>query len=289
MEKENKKMETLILVLGGLVFLAIGLVITFKITEKKEYLDTDIKEAKSNIKKHAEENKEESITFEGSKVEINEDTSKEYNSVYNDTTKKVVENSETIDKVDSTITESKSNTEINNEEKTVNYSNNDSVVINSLEYTLEKVKNTRADSKFIDSAKGVFITIVDFLFYDGEISGVSFGELTENGKQEVLKLANKIDNAIEEKAPGYKEKKKKKASSAFNKASELIKKGANNINDFAKEKLGEEYYNDIIDAKDELVYYTKNAINFIGDVGSNLFNSAKDKLNNWYQNFKNNN
>ncbi len=289
MEKENKKMETLILVLGGLVFLAIGLVITFKITEKKEYLDTDIKEAKSNIKKHAEENKEESITFEGSKVEINEDTSKEYNSVYNDTTKKVVENSETIDKVDSTITESKSNTEINNEEKTVNYSNNDSVVINSLENTLEKVKNTRADSKFIDSAKGVFITIVDFLFYDGEISGVSFGELTENGKQEVLKLANKIDNAIEEKAPGYKETISEKASSAFNKASELIKKGANNINDFAKEKLGEEYYNDIIDAKDELVYYTKNAINFIGDVGSNLFNSAKDKLNNWYQNFKNNN
>lgn len=289
MEKENKKMETLILVLGGLVFLAIGLVITFKITEKKEYLDTDIKEAKSNIKKHAEENKEESITFEGSKVEINEDTSKEYNSVYNDNTKKVVENSETIDKVDSTITESKSNTEINNEEKTVNYSNNDSVVINSLENTLEKVKNTRADSKFIDSAKGVFITIVDFLFYDGEISGVSFGELTENGKQEVLKLANKIDNAIEEKAPGYKETISEKASSAFNKASELIKKGANNINDFAKEKLGEEYYNDIIDAKDELVYYTKNAINFIGDVGSNLFNSAKDKLNNWYQNFKNNN
>ena len=289
MEKENKKMETLILVLGGLVFLAIGLVITFKITEKKEYLDTDIKEAKSNIKKHAEENKEESITFEGSKVEINEDTSKEYNSVYNDTTKKVVENSETIDKVDSTITESKSNTEINNEEKTVNYSNNDSVVINSLENTLEKVKNTRADSKFIDSAKGVFITIVDFLFYDGEISGVSFGELTENGKQEVLKLANKIDNAIEEKAPGYKETISEKASSAFNKASELIKKGAKNINDFAKEKLGEEYYNDIIDAKDELVYYTKNAINFIGDVGSNLFNSAKDKLNNWYQNFKNNN
>lgn len=282
-------METLILVLGGLVFLAIGLVFTFKITEKKEYLDTDIKEAKSNIKKHAEENKEESITFEGSKVEINEDTSKEYNSVYNDTTKKVVENSETIDKVDSTITESKSNTEINNEEKTVNYSNNDSVVINSLENTLEKVKNTRADSKFIDSAKGVFITIVDFLFYDGEISGVSFGELTENGKQEVLKLANKIDNAIEEKAPGYKETISEKASSAFNKASELIKKGANNINDFAKEKLGEEYYNDIIDAKDELVYYTKNAINFIGDVGSNLFNSAKDKLNNWYQNFKNNN
>ena len=289
MEKENKKMETLILVLGGLVFLAIGLVITFKITEKKEYLDTDIKEAKSNIKKHAEENKEESITFEGSKVEINEDTSKEYNSVYNDTTKKVVENSETIDKVDSTITESKSNTEINNEEKTVNYSNNDSVVINSLENTLEKVKNTRADRKFIDSAKGVFITIVDFLFYDGEISGVSFGEVTENGTQEVLKLANKIDNAIEEKAPGYKETISEKASSAFNKASELIKKGANNINDFAKEKLGEEYYNDIIDAKDELVYYTKNAINFIGDVGSNLFNSAKDKLNNWYQNFKNNN
>ena len=289
MEKENKKIETLILILGGLVFLAIGLVITFKTMEKEEYHNTNIKEAKSNIKEEVNGSEEESITFESSKVVVdNNNPTKENNSVLNDTTKEV-NNNKTIDKVDTTITENENNTEFNNEEKTVNYSSNDSVVINSLENTLEKVKNTTADSKFIDSAKGVFISIVDFIFYDGEINGITFDELTESGKKEVLKLANKIDNAIEEKVPGYKETISDKATKAFIKASELIKKGANNINDFAKEKLGEEYYNDIIAAKDELVYYTKNAINFLGDISSNLFNSAKDKLNNWYQNFKNKN
>ena len=69
-------------------------------------------------------------------------------------------------------------------------------------------------------------------------------------------------------------------------ASEIIKAGANDISNFAKEKLGEENYNSIIDAKDELVYYTKKAITFIGEVGGNLFDSAKDKLDSWYQNFK---
>ena len=97
-----------------------------------------------------------------------------------------------------------------------------------------------------------------------------------------------MDGAIESKIPGYKETISDTASNAFNKASEIIKSGANNLNNFAKEKLGEENYQSIIDAKDELVYYTKNAINFLGDVGSKVFNSVKDKLDSRYQDFKNN-
>ena len=126
------------------------------------------------------------------------------------------------------------------------------------------------------------------MFYDGEINGVTFDELTDSGKQKVLEIASKVDNAIESKIPGYKETISDTASKAFNKASEVIKSGANNLNNFAREKLGEENYQSIIDAKDELVYYTKNAINFLGDVGGKVFNSVKDKLDSWYQDFKNN-
>ena len=124
---------------------------------------------------------------------------------------------------------------------------------------------------------------------DGSINGVTFDELTDNGKKKVLEIASNIDSTIENKFPGYKETISDKASSAFNKASEIIKKGANDLNDFAREKLGEDNYQSIIDAKDELVLYTKNAINFVGDISSSLWSSTKDKLNNWYQNFKNNN
>ena len=90
------------------------------------------------------------------------------------------------------------------------------------------------------------------------------------------------------KYPNYKEEISDVTSQAYNKASELIKKGANNIKDFSKEKLGEENYNAIIEAKDELVYYTKNAVDIVGNAISNIWNSGKSKLKSWYENLKNN-
>lgn len=278
--------ENLIVILGGVIFLAIGLVITFNITEKKEINinTTQIKNSSKENKMEEKNNTE--VTFESSEIQIDNNST---NVSSNNPNKEITSNIDTTKVIDNNSNNAIVKKEEKEEPSEINYSNNDSVVISSLENTLDKVKNTTTDSKFIDSAKGIFISLVDFIFYDGEINGITFDELTASGKEKVLNLANKIDTAIEEKVPGYKETIRDKATAAFTKASELIKKGANNINDFAKEKLGEEYYNDIIAAKDELVYYTKNAINFIGDIGGNLFNSAKDKLNNWYQNFKNNN
>ena len=187
-------------------------------------------------------------------------------------------------KIINNFKDNKGNNDLNEE----TLSSNDKVVVQTLNSSLSEINNSSSNDKsFSDSAKATFINIVDFIFYDGKINGVTFDELTDKGKQEVLKIAQKIDEAIEEKIPGYKETISEKASNAFNKASELIKKGANNFSNFLKEKLGEEDYNTIIKSKDELVYYTKNAVSFIGDVGSSLFNSAKDKLNSWYQDFKN--
>ena len=187
-------------------------------------------------------------------------------------------------KIINNFKDNKGNNDLNEE----TLSSNDKIVIQTLNSSLSEINNSSSNDKsFSDGAKATFINIVDFIFYDGKINGVTFDELTDKGKQEVLKIAQKIDEAIEEKIPGYKETISEKASNAFNKASELIKKGANNFSNFLKEKLGEEDYNAIIKSKDELVYYTKNAVSFIGDVGSSLFNSAKDKLNSWYQDFKN--
>lgn len=165
----------------------------------------------------------------------------------------------------------------------------DNTVINEMNDTLNSINKESSSSNFSDKAKATFISIVDFLFYDGTIKGVTFNELTDEGKQKVLELANKIDVKLEEKVPGYKEKIYSTTSNAYNKASEIIKKGAISLNNFAKEKLGDENYNSIIDAKDELVKYSKNALNLVGNTGSKIFSSTKDKLNDWYQNFKNKN
>lgn len=136
--------------------------------------------------------------------------------------------------------------------------------------------------------KAAFITIVDFIFYDSEINGIKFDDLTDGAKQNILNTAKTIDEKIMIKFPNYKETISSKAGSAFNKASDLIKKGANNINNFAKSHLGADNYQALIDAKDDLVYYTKNAFSFIKTTTGNLWNSGKNKLKDWYENLKNN-
>lgn len=275
------KNSNLPFIIGAIVILVIGLVIGLNINKKEVYTRIDM------VASTGSNNNNNEIEVIGDEIDIKEEqvisdnNSKENNSIDN-----ISNNDSTSSK--NTQSNNSSNNTINTSE-TITYSTNDEVVINSLESSLTKINNgDGSDSSFADSAKGVFVSIVDFLFYDGEINGVTFDELTDSGKQKVLEIASKVDSAIETKIPGYKETISDTASKAFNKASEIIKSGANNLNNFAREKLGEENYQSIIDAKDELVYYTKNAISFLGDVGGKVFNSVKDKLDSWYQDFKNN-
>lgn len=199
--------------------------------------------------------------------------------------------------------ESKSSFATNNEEvkekstitdntvtnKAIEYSEKDTLVINEIEKIeaatddiLKEENNEKVKSKL----KGVFISLVDFLFYDGEIKGVSFDELTNAGKEKTLQIINSIDEKIEKKYPEYKDSISSTAKEAFDKASDLIKKGASNIKDFSQKKLGEDNYNRILESKDELVKYTKDAYSIIKDISGDFFGNAKDKVKNWYEKFK---
>ena len=285
-DSKNKK----IIIISGLLIMTTGFILLLVKNEDKVF-----KKSETSI----------NVTDVRSKNNVNIDDADLENSILNNENvynvesndnnkntediKQVEDNNDKIkekeeNKIINNFKDNKGNNDLNEE----TLSSNDKIVIQTLNSSLSEINNSSSNDKsFSDSAKATFINIVDFIFYDGKINGVTFDELTDKGKQEVLKIAQKIDGAIEEKIPGYKETISAKASNAFNKASELIKKGANNFSNFLKEKLGEEDYNAIIKSKDELVYYTKNAVSFIGDVGSSLFNSAKDKLNSWYQDFKN--
>lgn len=50
-----------------------------------------------------------------------------------------------------------------------------------------------------------FVTIIDFLFYEGTINDTTFASLSEEAKLQVLKLAFYIDNKISNYFPNYKE------------------------------------------------------------------------------------
>lgn len=178
------------------------------------------------------------------------------------------------------------------QEEQEQYSQKDLLVINelnSLDNQTDLLLKEGTNETIGDKAKGIFITLVDFCFYDGKINGITFDELTEEGKSKVLKIVNKIDEKIENKFPGYKEKISSKTSEAFKKASEIIKKGANNVKEFAKEKLGDRNYQSLIDEKDELVLYTKNAWSLVKDFSSSIYHKTTDSLKKWYENFKNKN
>lgn len=169
------------------------------------------------------------------------------------------------------------------------YSSNDEFVIrtfNNINDEIDTILNNNDIENVKKTVKGTFITIIDFVFYGSEINGITFDKLTDSGKKKVLEIANKIDVKIEKKFHNYKENISKTAKKAFNKASELIKKGANDLNEFSKEKLGKENYTAIITAKDEFINYTKQAFDIIGDIGSNVFNNGKEYIKNWYVNLK---
>ena len=53
--------------------------------------------------------------------------------------------------------------------------------------------------------KSKFIKCVDFIFYDGEIGGKTFKELSNQAKLKILEISMNIDAKIDNKFPGYKE------------------------------------------------------------------------------------
>lgn len=101
------------------------------------------------------------------------------------------------DKTPTTITSDKVN--ITNEKK--ENRNADSEVIAYMSETESYFENTN----FQEEIKVRFITIVDFLFYNGTIKGYSLKDLSSRAKLQVLKIALSIDNKIENYLPGYKE------------------------------------------------------------------------------------
>ena len=84
---------------------------------------------------------------------------------------------------------------------------------NNLDYTEEEVvsyfenigNEVEESISFKEKFKEYFINVVDFIFYDKEINGYTFSELSGTAKVKVISIALKIDNKIEEYIPGYKE------------------------------------------------------------------------------------
>lgn len=241
----NKK---LYIILGILVILLLFLVVYFFAVNKK--LD--------NIYDNMKVNKNTEV------IDSREDVNSE---VLGDT--KVNSN----EKIDIKVIKENIDNKLENKEKEES-TNNDELVINNLNETLNNIDNMDKLS-IKEKAKEIFISIVDFLLYDGEINGVTFNELSEKGKENVLKVIRKIDEKLDGLSPGYKDTITSNGKEVFNKLSEVIKSGKSEIKDYFEKK-------DLIKLKEEVKEYSE----VLKNNGSKILTSTKDKLNEVIKNFK---
>jgi hypothetical protein len=189
----------------GLILL-IGIIIWMVIITKKINSLLEIKNSTNtiNVSENLEKvNEEESnlnedatnIDNETTKVidEIDSNTSKESNNA-NTTNNNTLKESGSINSSNNTTTTTIVNEDVIEESA-------DTTILNYM----NDVKSNLENKNLRESAKSSFITIVDFIFYDGTIKGYTFNELSDSAKLKVLKIALTIDSYIDNYFPNYKE------------------------------------------------------------------------------------
>lgn len=153
--------------------------------------------------------------------------------------------------------------------------------------------NESSSQKDKNILKNTFITLTDFIFYDGEIKGKKFSELTASCKEKVIDIYTKIDNKIESKFPNYKENIKSTSKKVYNNVKEKAADIKTKIQDEYRERVGDEGYQNTVDAYNEDKSNVKNVYDtykpYIDEGKSKVksaYESAKEKAANWYQNYK---
>ena len=174
--------------------------------------------------------------------------------------------------------------EISSDEEFVTYINNVEQEVTTI---TEKEEVTVEDQKVLENT---FITLTDFIFYDGEINGVTFDELTDEAKEKVLDIYDKIDTKIESVFPNYKED----IASTSKDVYANLKKEINELKDKIKDKYIDEYGQEKYDnleqsyneSKETLKDSAQSTYETLKDVSTEFYEKTKNKAENWYKNYK---
>lgn len=122
-----------------------------------------------------------------------------------------------------------------------------------------------------EKGKEYFIKGVDFVFYGTEIGGVTFDELTEEGKQQTIENLEIIDGWIETIVPNYKENLEEK----YLVAKDFLNDKYYDVLDSIRTYLGDENYEAVGEIKDQIK----------GDI-SGTKDKVLEKIEDWYQGLK---
>lgn len=208
----------------------------------------------------------------------------------------IITNKETKDKMvveDEVTTATTSKTNVNNEKKevaptrttktTVFQENKsiDEIVVDYAKKAKDTIDTYVLNDTNKEKAKTSFCTLVDFIFYDGNIKGHTFKELSASAKAKVIYYTLLIDGELDEKWPGYKDT----INSKYNDVKLKLVAKYLEICDYVRENQPELYEN----LKSDFALLKKSVSITWDFVKSALTSAGKfttSKLKNWYETFR---
>ena len=177
--------------------------------------------------------------------------------------------------------ESKKQAESKKEAQLATNENVDSIILNYVESIKTKIDNYSTTESNKKTAKEYFCTIVDFIFYGGEIKGHTFNELSSSAKAKVIYYTLIIDSKIDNKFPGYKDTLNEKYNDI---KAKLIAKYIS-IVEYVKTNEPELYEglkSDFVLLKKSVGLTWNLVSSALKYVGGNIVSLAKE----WYENFR---
>lgn len=183
----------------------------------------------------------------------------------------------TIDSNDSAISEA-----------TYEETNKDEIVLKYYQEEETKIKRllNSNDKDMKQKVSEKVVTLVDFLFYDGEIKGITRTDISDETKNKLMNIIEKVDTKIEKRFPDYKEKISDKTSDALNFIKEKGTNGIHKLDDYLNQKV--DNYDEFKDVANSIISNTKDDFNEVKDLAKSGFSKVKDYYENWREDVKNN-
>lgn len=252
----NKQRNIVILVILCVLLLMIGLFfyIDLSLDDNSDNLIINNSDNEELFDDDINDDNDEDIVNEQNNVKENANNSECNDCISEDNTDKYVDNQIYID----------DNNDYN-EKDVVNY-------FESMEYEVEN------STSFKEKFKEYFITIVDFIFYEGKIKGHTFDELTGTAKAKIIAVALKIDAKIDEYIPGYKESISSTTGKVYTDIKEKLVTSYMDISSSIC-KENEKECDKVKDIFSDVKEYCKIGWDFV----KGLFKNGATKIKDWYE------
>jgi hypothetical protein len=149
--------------------------------------------------------------------------------------------------------------------------------IDSMADNIDKVKT---------EGKALFVKLVDFIFYDTEINGIKFNDLTAATQEKLVAIANSVDSKIESKLPGYKETVVDYTGKTYTYLSDKLKQGITYVDTKIGENINPDTYAEVKEETSGVVDTIKESVGTAIDISKETLAVGKEKLQKWYEGWK---